>query len=203
MLSIILLSDRGDPALTEMPVCRDFAPSLSPRSPPKAGALAFAAQDAGNLVALVMWIMWLVRKCVATYTGTEGSSRKRPWSRSPTLFVAPAAHTAPQTRSGLFAVSGVLPCFLFIHSEIFIEHLPSVKSDQGAEEKTRNKIHNVPVLVELTLWVGRDKDKDTSTDDVSRVWGEGTRAVKADRPGQGDGDCGGGRDAFPDTGAEN
>lgn len=98
-------------------------------------------------------------------------------------------------RSGLFAVSCILPCFLFIHSKIFIEHLPGVKSYQGAEG---NKIHNVAVPVEPTLcgWGGMETMCHVC------VGGEGMRAMKEDRAGQEDGDRGSGRDGFSDPGAE-
>lgn len=52
----MLSNDRGDPALTEMPVCQDFTPSLSPPSAPGAGGpRPLLPQDAHTLVALVCW----------------------------------------------------------------------------------------------------------------------------------------------------
>lgn len=57
--------------------------------------------------------------------------------------------TAMQSSSQLALHLTFLPFHSFKH---FIEHLSGAKSYPGAEGKIVNKIHNVTVLVELTIY---------------------------------------------------
>lgn len=171
----MLWNDRGDPALTEMPVCRDFTPSLSPPSAPGAGGTsAFAAPRCPHpsgpcLLACKRAPRRRAEKAVAGKDlGVEPAAAR-----------APAAHAAAQTgaRGSSRCLAFILPCFLSVHSKIRIEHLPRVKSYRGAEEKTMNQIRHVTVLVALPLRAGCDGGGGGSTEDPSRacmcVWGGG------------------------------
>lgn len=175
----MLSNDRGDPALTEMPVCRDFTPSLSPPSAPGAGGpRPLLPQDAHTLVALVLYITRLACKR-APRRRAEKAVAGKDLGVEPAAARAPAAHAAAQTgaRGSSRCLAFILPCFLSVHSKIRIEHLPRVKSYRGAEEKTMNQIRHVTVLLALPLRVGCDGGGGGSSEDPSRacmcVWGGG------------------------------
>lgn len=74
-------------------------------------------------------------------------------------------------RAKLFAVLPcILPFLLFIHLQIFIEPLSGAKSSPGSGDKTKNEVHKVTVLMELTYWWAEWRQRANEQVDVLCMW---------------------------------